>query len=35
MKETIIKRRLSLNPIESSYWFWKQFIQWTNQLNQW
>jgi len=21
MKETIIKRRLSLNPIESSYWF--------------
>jgi len=35
MKGTIIKRWLSLKPIESSYWFWKQFIQWTNQLNQW
>jgi len=35
MKETIIKRWLSLKPIEFSYWFWKQFIQWINQLNQW
>jgi len=35
MKETIIKRWFSLKPIESSYWFWKQFIQWTKQLNQW